>query len=243
MWDEVLKDLAKSQRDAAGVIETRWLPPVLPGAESAAEQPSVRSRAARNKGPAHTVLPSKQELDVVIGKLSRAGLAEGLWLQVRRLMRRHFEFAELSGDSYFAVRTLHNLGYRLLRLAPDQGQIQELHSWTLRSIELEPHNPYVWGLWARVLTASGQPETALAVRWETIRRFPTDAVLRNELAEELRGNGQSAIAEHLLRQTMRDFPRDKVCRVALAGLWRESGRIDKAEALLRETDRSRLSGA
>ena len=241
LWSEVLDDLRrdKTHRPMADRIASQWLSGVLPAKATPVRTGKPTAAGRQAKRPTRQVdLPAKHERDALIGDMGRASrLDAALWSRIRGLMGRHWTYAEATGDGYFAVRTLHNLATRLLRLAPDTGVLTTIHGWTLRALELEPENPFIWGLWARVLTVLGESESALAVRWETVRRFPNDPVLRVELADLLRRRHQPAIAEHLLRETMRDFPRNEVCRNVLAELLRETGRPDEAEQVLREAMR------
>ena len=143
----------------------------------------------------------------------------------------------MSGETYYAVRTTHNLYDRLLRLRPTRAHLDEMHVRTLQAVWAEPGNPYIWDLWAKVLSESGRDEASLSVRWESARRFPEDCVLRNSLAEALREQGRIPLAEHLLRETMRDFPDNEVCRGILAKLLISTERKTEAEGLLREAMR------
>ena len=145
-------------------------------------------------------------------------LDDKLWKEAQTLIREHWLYASVSGETYYAVRTTHNLYDRILRFRPTKVYLAEMHVQTLQAIEAEPGNPYIWDLWAKVLSVLGRDEASLSVRWESARRFPEDCVLRNSLAEALRDHGRMPLAEHLLRETMRDFPNNEACRNILAGL-------------------------
>lgn len=241
LWSEVLDDLRrdKTHQSMADRIASQWLSGVLPAKVTPVRTGKPTAAGRRAKQPTrHADLPAKHKSDALIGNMRHASrLDAALWTRIRGLMGHQWTYARATGDGYFAVRTLHNLATKLLRLAPDTGVLTTMHGWTLRALELEPENPFIWGLWARVLTALGESESALAVRWETVRRFPNDPVLRVELADLLRRRHQPAIAEHLLRETRRDFPRNEVCRNVLAELLRETNRPAEAEQVLRETMR------
>ena len=107
----------------------------------------------------------------------------------------------------------------------------------LRAIEAESENSYTWDLWAKVHSTLGQEDASLAVRWESIRRFPENCVLRSSLAHTLMEHDRLALAENLLRETMRVFPDDIFCRNILASLLIRTEREEAAESLLRETMR------
>ena len=157
--------------------------------------------------------------------------------RTRDLIRAHWAYASASGECYFAVRTTHNLCDRLLHLGPAEPHLADIHVWTLRAIEAESENAYIWDLWAKVLSALDRDDASLSVRWESMRRFPDNCVLRNSLAEALLEHHRVVLAENLLRETMRDFPRNGVCRSILAELLVRTEREGEAESLLRETMR------
>ncbi|MGH8487350.1 MAG: tetratricopeptide repeat protein [Gammaproteobacteria bacterium] len=135
------------------------------------------------------------------------------------------------------MRTVSNFGHRLLGARPPREVVISVRDWAVRALALEPEHDYTWDLWAKALNALGRHEDALAVQWETLRRFPDNPVPRNRLAEALRVRRRAALADAVLRDTVRDFPRDAFCRVALADLLRETKRPEEAETLLRDTVR------
>ena len=246
LWTEVLDDLPNASRSAVKQLGGEWIEGILSsGTGDKRSRPRSKQKGKqtgegkKGKGhPRYTDLPVKEELDRLLADIKQTGrIRPPLWTRVRGLMRRHWAYAETTGESRFAVLSLHKLGVRILRLNPGKALLAELHRWTRQALEMDPENPFIWGLWAKVLSALGETESALAVRWETIRRFPGNAVSRNELAEVLRKNNRPVLAEQLLRQTRRDFPRDEVCRNALAELLRETNRLKEAEELLRQTMR------
>ena len=165
-------------------------------------------------------------------------LDDKLWEETQALIRDHWLYASVSGETFYAVRTTHNLYDRILRLRPTRACLAEMHVRILQAIEAVPGNSYIWDLWAKVLSALGRDEASLSVRWESARRFPEDCVLRSALAEALREHRRMPLAEHLLRETMRDFPNDEVCRSILARLLISTGRRAEAEDLLREAIRN-----
>ncbi|NBC32512.1 MAG: hypothetical protein GVY13_07530, partial [Alphaproteobacteria bacterium] len=233
LWQDVLSGLGSKYRDEAGVVRDQFLPLVLQGATGNRRGP--RAKGKKSPVPA---LPTKEERETLIAALRQvSGIDRALFAKVRAHMRRHWAYAEATGESHFAVRTMHNLSNRLLRLSPNSEMLQEVYRWALLAVEFEPDDAFAWGLWARVLAALGQQELSIAVRWETIRRFPTNPILRNELAQTLWKKGQHVLAENLLRQTIVDFPGEPVPRTILAELLCDTGDIDGAEETLQETRR------
>ena len=192
---------------------------------------------AARRQPSQPSLPSRAELNALVAQFNRRGFSPELWTNIREFVARHWRYAEASGESHFVVRTVSNLGHRLLHARPQREVVISVRDWAVRALALEPDQPYIWDLWAKALNALGRDEDALAVQWETVRRFPDNPVPRNRLAEALQVRRRAALAEAVLRDTVRDFPRDVVCRVALADLWRAAGRLDEAESLLRDTVR------
>ena len=239
VWGRVLEDPPSSIPEDASAMLARWLGHVpTRGGAGDVRQPGGRQRVAE-RAPIHRAsLPDAERRRRIAGKMNSVQfLDDKLWEETQTLIREHWLFASVSGETYYAVRTTHNLYDRILRLRPARACLAEMHVRTLQAIEAEPGNPYIWDLWAKVLSALGRDEASLAVRWESARRFPEDCVLRNSLAEALREHRRMLLAEHLLRETIRDFPNDEVCRNILARLLISTERKSEAEHLLRETMR------
>ena len=192
----------------------------------------VISGQAPAVGRPRAQLPSRGRLDGVTRSIKRASspMVPALWSRARSLINNHWAYARDSGDAYYAVRTTHNLCDRLLRKRPSGGQIAEIHQWTLQALEAESKNSHVWDLWAKTLAALDARETSLDVRWETIRRFPKEVLVRNSLADALLDSGRTTLAEHLLRETQRDFPEDIFTLHLLGRSLLRQGRLREAEA-------------
>lgn len=156
-------------------------------------------------------------------------LKVGLWDRIQRLIDDHWRYALDSGNSHYAVRTTVNLCNRVLSRNIDRSYVEKIYGWAIQATEAEPGNPYAWDLWAKALLSLGQEENALAVRWESIRRFPDNAVLRGSLAHTLVGQNRLVLAETLLRQTIVDFPHNFVIRHILTLiLWKQERREEAA---------------
>ena len=158
------------------------------------------------------------------------------------LFERHRRYAEASGDSYFFVRTLCNLGHRLLRNpGADAAAMDSLRDLLRHALALEPGNAYSWSFWAELEQAQGEEDVAEAVLWEAVRRFPDNEPTRVELALLLQRrhareqtHSLLAEAEQLLREVVAANPRSEHSRSELARLLARSGRQDNALSLLRE---------
>ena len=239
VWSRVLEDLPSSIPEEASAKLAHWLDH-LPAREGAGDvQPSGGRRRMADRAPVHRApLPEAESRHRITRKIKKAEfLDDKLGEEVRKLIREHWLHASVSGETYFAVRTTHNLYDRLLRLRrlrPTRAHLDEMHVRTLQAVRAEPGNPYIWDLWAKVLSESGRDKASLSVRWESVRRFPDGCVIRNSLAEALREHDRMLLAEHLLRETMRDFPDNEVCRGILAKLLISTERKTEAEGLLQE---------
>ena len=232
VWDRVLGDLSERNQKEASTIRTDWLDHVsAPGSADGGQSRRDRKHTYGSIATRRDALPDAKSREQVTRAINRAQfLGEDLWEKTRDLIRAHWAYASGSGECYFAVRTTHNLCDRLLLLGPAEPHLADMHVWTLRAIEAESENAHIWDLWAKVLSELGRDDASLSVRWESMRRFPDDCVLRTSLAEALLEHHRVALAESLLRETMRDFPRNVVSRhILVKMLWRQ-GRREEAKA-------------
>ena len=232
VWDRVLGGLSQRNQKEASTIRTDWLDHVsAPGSADGGQSRRGRQHTYGSIAIRRDALLDEKSRKQITRAINRAKfLGEDLWEKTRDLIRAHWAYASGSGEFYFAVRTTHNLCDRLLRLGPAEPHLADIHVWTLRAIEAESENARIWDLWAKVLSALGRDDASLSVRWESMRRFPDDCVLRTSLAEALLEHHRVALAESLLRETMRDFPRDVINRhVLVKTLWRQ-GRREEAKA-------------
>ena len=231
VWDRVLGGLSQRNQKEASTIRTDWLDHVsAPGSADGGQSRRGRQHTYGSIAIRRDALLDATSREQIRRAINRAQiLVEDLWEKTRDLIRAHWAYASESGECYFAVRTTHNLCDRLLRLGPAEPHLADMHVWTLRAIEAESENARIWDLWAKVLSALGRDDASLSVRWESMRRFPDDCVLRTSLAEALLEHHRVALAESLLRETMRDFPRDVINRhVLVKTLWRQ-GRREEAK--------------
>ena len=156
------------------------------------------------------------------------------------LFERHRAYAEANGDAYFFVRTLCNLGHRVLQQPGVDGRtLDDLRTLLRHALVWEPINPYPWSFWAELELAEGREDVAEAVLWEAVRRFPDNEPSRVELALLLqrRHEGERtpaflAEAEQLLRELVETRPRDLHARSGLARLLARNGRAPEARELL-----------
>ena len=173
--------------------------------------------------------PKRRRLQIETEISSIDTLEVELWGRIRRLIDDHWRYALDSGNSHYAVRTTVNLCNRVLSRNIDRSYVEKIYRWAVQATEAEPGNPYTWDFWAKVLFSLGHEEDAVAVRWESIRRFPENVVLRGSLAHTLVRQGKLVLAEALLRQTIADFPHNVVIRhIMTLMLWKQ-GRRDEAE--------------
>lgn len=205
IWADALETLQRFPRHRNVVRD--WLPPGLQ--EESPARVTGRQYIARPK-PRRGSLPPKYRLDRVIGRLADGpdSLDEALWVRIRDLLHAHWGYAISSGESYYAVRTTHNLCDQLLRRELLPAHLKRIHGWTLQAIQAEPGNAYLWDMWAKVLAALGAEEASIDVRWEAVRRFPDNIVVRMALVVALADRRRAVLAERLYRETLRDFPND-----------------------------------
>ena len=191
-------------------------------------------------------MPTIQEFDKVKSELSdRHPMAIKHALE---LFEAHHAYAEASGDSYFFVRTLCNLGHRLLKQPGlDAGTLDSLRALLRHALVWGPDDPYPWSFWAELEQTEGREDIAETVLWEAVRRFPDDEPSRVELALLLQRrharDGDPALlaeAEQLLREAVAANPRNEASRVELALLLQrrhardgDPARLAEAEQLLR----------
>ena len=221
IWAEALDLHRKSMSKKADIISSvaAW----IDHAETA------NSRTPRRASVSHTELPTRARRLQIAGEISSTDTLEvELRGRIRRLIDDHWRYALESGNSHYAVRTTVNLCNRVLSHNIDRSYVEKIYGWAIQATEAEPGNPYAWDLWAKALLSLEQEENAIAVRWESIRRFPENAVLRGSLAHTFVGQNKLVLAETLLRQTIVDFPHNVVIRHILTLMLWKQGRRDEA---------------
>ena len=233
LWAAVLADLRRPFDRHVATLSS-WLDDASGTAGARATERTMQPQPSDLRA----ALPERWRLQWLEQDLDETPhLVPALFGKVHELISDHWRYAFASGESHYAVRTTVNLCNRVLRYGVDESPVEQLHPWALQAVEAEPEDPYTWDLWAKVLSLLGQIDAALAVRWESIRRFPENSVLRNSLAYLLAKQDRMALAEHLLRETMEDFHDDPFCRSILANLLIRTEREETAEHVLTETMR------
>lgn len=137
--------------------------------------------------------------------------------------------------SHFFVRTLHNVGTRLLkRYQLVRADMNRFGVMIERALIWEPSNPYCWMLWADWFRAQGHRDGHESTLREMLRLFPNDAHARVELGRLLITQGEDHWdeAEHWLRQAMQRAPDSGHARVVMARLLALSQRRPEAETML-----------
>ena len=156
------------------------------------------------------------------------------------LLERNHGYAEATGVSYFLVRTLNNLGHRLLkRHRLGETEMARLGLMIERALAWEPMDSYCWMLWADWFRAQGRSDAREWTLREMLRLFPDNEASRVELARLLtdRGEDHWEEAEHWLRQAVERNPDGEHSRVELARLLMRRGggeHLEEAERLLRQ---------
>ena len=200
---------------------------------------SGRSRQPQKGRAAYEPAP-KEEMDRLWLDLDgTAHQPEALAWRLFSLLERNHDYAEATGDSYYFVRTLNNLGHRLLqRHQVAKAEMARLGLHIERALAWEPMNPYSWMLWADWLDAQGWSDAREWTLREMLRLFPDNEASRVELARLLVGRGEDHWdeAEHWLREAAERNPDGKHSRVELARLLiaRGEDHWDEAERWLRQ---------
>lgn len=180
--------------------------------------------------------PSTQaEFDRLQGDIEHDPSNDDLPRRLFELSTRNLRFAEATGESYYFVRSLVNLGTQLLKAATlDEGELDEFGHLIERALAWEPAEVYAWGLWAEWFMACGNlPAREWTLR-EMARLFPDDECCRVELARLLmdRGADHSDESAYWLRQAVERNP-DKVhSHVELARMLGWRGQYEEATHLL-----------
>ena len=185
--------------------------------------------------PSRNSLPAKEEMTGLkedIDKLAQS--LETLANRLFNLLERYHAYALATGDSYFFVRTLDNLGDKLLRHRLDTADMTRFGVMIERALVWEPANPYCWTLWAKWFQVQGQEDAQESILRETLRMFPSDVAAQVELARLLIAQGVACWdeAEQYLRRTIDRDPENGHAHVVMARLLALRGRPDDAKKML-----------
>ena len=156
------------------------------------------------------------EREITKARQPTDGLAERLF----DILERNHKYAVTTGDSYHFVRTLSNLGSKLLMPSISPNNMVRFGAMIERALVWEPANPYCWMLWAEWFKAQGIDEVQEAILRETLRLFPRNAAAQVELARLLItwGRDHWAEARHYLCHTIEQDPNSGHAHVVMARL-------------------------
>lgn len=127
------------------------------------------------------------------------------------VLEQNDDYASETGDSAPFVKSLSNLGSKLLlRGRLETSDMARLHTMIERALVWAPTNAYCWTIWAKWFQVMGKREAQEAVLRETLRLFPYNVVAQVELARVLirRGEDHWQEAEHYLNRTLGQDPDD-----------------------------------
>jgi len=147
-----------------------------------------------------------------------------------RLIEEQLLYAEQSGESDYAVKTLCNFANAVYPWDATQAL-----AWLEKARELAPWNPYPWTIRTKVLRSVGWLSEALSSTLESVRRFPDDVVARTGLGEVLRQANRLEEAEAVYRETVARFPDDVFARTGLTAVLRQRRKLDEVIAPCEET--------
>ena len=200
---------------------------------------SGRSRPPQSRLAANQPVPLEEVNRLRLDIQGTVHQSETLARRLFSLLERNHSYAEATGVSHNFVRTLHNLGHRLLqRHQLGETEMTRLGLMIERALAWEPMNPYCWMLWADWFEAQGWSDAREWTLREMLRLFPNDGASRVEMARLLMNRGEDHWdeAEHWLRQALERNPGDEHPRVELARLLigRGEDHWDEAERWLRQ---------
>ncbi len=155
------------------------------------------------------------------------------------ILEQNYVYAIRTGQSDYFVKTLDNLGRKLLRrggLGPNQ--ISMFGVLIEQAIGFQPANDFCWGLLAEWYYHQEKDEQCEWVLREAVRLFPGNVICLNELALHLIDLGVEKYdeAECLLQKSIQEDPSDSHSFMSLISLLLTRGGtrdLDVAEDLLR----------
>ena len=189
------------------------------------------SRRLRRKAPAKEHEWRTLAKDIV----NRAQGSNTLARRLFDILERNHDYASATGDSGFFVRSLSNLGSKLLEhhwLSTDD--MTRFRVMIERALVWEPADPYCWTLWAKWFQVQGQEDAQEAILRETLRMFPSNVPAQVDLARLLidRGEGHWGEAEHHLRRAIDKGDDVGHAHVVMARLLALRGQPDDAKKTL-----------
>ncbi len=235
-WQQVLAEAldgfvanSKDRKTSAEDPKARDLSELIRGAP--AKEPAGKGRRGRAFKPVSEEFWKALERDIEAESQPVEQLSERLFA----ILEQNRRYAETTGNSYFFVRTLHNLGSRLIARADLPGNVLARFGQPIeRAVAWEPTNPFCWTLWADWLAVQGYGDAREWVLRETVRLFPDDEASRVELARLLirRGEDRWDEAERWLREAAELSPSNAHSRVVLVRLLARRNRKSEALSLL-----------
>lgn len=198
------------------------------------------SSAARGRSASSHRSPRRFPVEEAVWRALEHDIVDSVQ-PVARLARRFFdileqnqEYARATGDSYNFVRTLSNLGTKLLEHQPREADMARVGVMIEHGLAWEPANVYCWMLWAKWFQVQGWRRAEEAVLREALRLFPRTPAAKVELARLLidRGKEHWAEAEDYLRGTIDDDLDKGHAHVVMTRLLVLLGRPDDAQGML-----------
>lgn len=193
--------------------------------------------AARKRPPRVRPVPEAEWRTLESNIVNRVQAAAILSRRLFEILEQNHSYALVVGDSYNFVRTLSNLGTKLLEYRePGEADMARLGVMIERGLVWEPANEYCWMLWAKWFQAQGWREAEEAVLRETLRLFPGRPAPKVELARLLIDGGKEywTEAEGYLHRTIDNDPDDGHAHVVMTRLLVARRRRDDAKRMLVE---------
>lgn len=197
----------------------------------------VFPKSQDSKGRAHSLEPPAPELRESIIHDFRDGVRfSDLNDRLNTMVERYERYTDATGDDYFLVRSFCNVGNILLRNSVnDHSEVARFaQNLARKTLRYQPRNPIAWGLWRDALFSGGAYDAAVALGWETVRRFPNNPFMRTELAEILIALDQTDTALALLEDAIVAQAFNAVTYAILARLLANRGDIEAARTAIED---------
>ncbi|MFY9824729.1 MAG: tetratricopeptide repeat protein [Thermoanaerobaculia bacterium] len=202
-----------------------WIKELFPQELKTVEQPPKRTTQKRwaEPDPAWPIVIKEVAARLRSRDLSVLGDAE-------ELLRDQAKFAELTGNTYFVVRSACNFAARVRESRPDLAL-----AWAELARRFDPWTAFAWTIMTASLLSLDRIDEARDVATRAIERFPDNVVARNGLAEILKAQGHLVESELVYQETVSRFPGDLFARNGLAEVLKAQRCLPESELVYQET--------
>ncbi len=223
-WEASLRPLFPGLPDTPAA----WFAALVPGMSRPSPEPVRRSVQKKESSTRLTPHPLWAEragaIAAVLGRRPSTAIDEA-----ETLLKEQRAYAQLTGDSYFLVRSLCRFASVIAPRTP-----QEALKWAEEARLWEPSDAFSWNTLTKASRHARGPEAALQIAWTTVERFPEDVAAWSTLGEVLSELRRLEEAEEIYRQARKRFPTQEYSWNGLAEVLKDAGRFEEAEAVYRE---------